>query len=447
MFDNLTNRLSQVVRSISNRGRLTEDNIKHTLREVRVALMEADVSLSVVRDFTECVKKCAIGQDVNKSLTPGQELIKIVRNELISAMGKENNALNLATQPPAVVILVGLQGAGKTTTVSKLGYFLHKKSKKKVLMTSVDIYRPAAVKQLELLANQSEVDFYYSEKHHKPVDIIRAAQEKARLNFYDVLLVDTAGRLHTDELMMEEIEQIQSVINPIETILVADAMTGQDAVRTAKDFSNALALTGVILTKADSDARGGAALSIRHATSQPIKFIGVGEKYDALEPFHPSRIASRILGMGDMLSLIEDIESKVDYSKSQNLAKKLGTGDRFDFNDFLEQLKQIRKIGGISNLIKKLPGHINTQMDDLILFRAEAMINSMTHKERKQPEIIKGSRKRRIAFGSGLALSDVNRLLKKFTEMQRMMKKVSKGGISKILRSMKGITTSGLKLR
>lgn len=449
MFDNLTNRLSQTLRNISGRGRLTEDNIKETLREVRMALLEADVALPVVREFINRIKEQAVGQEVNKSLTPGQEFIKIVKNELISAMGEENNSLNLAAQPPAVVLMAGLQGAGKTTSVGKLGKFLREKHKKKVLVVSADIYRPAAIRQLETLAEQVNIDFFPSDTQQKPIDIVRDALKQAKLKFYDVLLVDTAGRLHIDEAMMEEIQQIHAEIKPVETLFVVDAMTGQDAANTAKAFSEALPLTGVVLTKVDGDARGGAALSIRHITGKPIKFMGVGEKTDALEPFYPDRIASRILGMGDVLSLIEDIESKVDKTQAEKLANKLKKGGGFDLNDFLSQLQQMRNMGGMAGLMGKLPGmgqvpdHLKSQMDDKHLVRMEAVINSMTRKEREKPEIIKGSRKRRIAAGSGMQVQDVNRLLKQFDDMQRMMKKMKKGGMSKMMRNMKGMMPPG----
>ena len=449
MFDNLTDRLSRTLRNISGRGRLTEDNVKDTLREVRMALLEADVALPVVREFINRVKEKAVGHEVNKSLTPGQEFVKIVRNELVAAMGEENQTLNLAAQPPAVVLMAGLQGAGKTTSVGKLGKFLREKHKKKVLVVSADVYRPAAIKQLETLAEQVGVDFFPSDVGQKPVDIVNAALKEAKLKFYDVLLVDTAGRLHVDEAMMDEIKQVHASINPVETLFVVDAMTGQDAANTAKAFNEALPLTGVVLTKVDGDARGGAALSIRHITGKPIKFLGVGEKTEALEPFHPDRIASRILGMGDVLSLIEDIESKVDRAQAEKLASKLKKGDGFDLNDFLEQLRQMKNMGGMASLMGKLPGmgqipdNVKSQMDDKVLVRMEAIINSMTMKERAKPENIKGSRKRRIAAGCGMQVQDVNRLLKQFDDMQRMMKKMKKGGMAKMMRSMKGMMPPG----
>lgn len=449
MFDNLTDRLSRTLRNISGRGRLTEDNIKETLREVRMALLEADVALPVVREFIQSVKESAVGQDVNKSLTPGQEFVKIVQNELTKAMGEENSALNLAIQPPAVILMAGLQGAGKTTTVAKLGKLLKEKQKKKVLVVSADIYRPAAIKQLETLTQTVGIDFFPSASSEKPVEIATNALQHAKLKFYDVLIIDTAGRLHVDEAMMEEIQAIHRAINPIETLFIVDAMTGQDAANTAKSFNETLPLTGVILTKIDGDARGGAALSIRHITGKPIKFLGIGEKIDGLEPFHPDRIASRILGMGDVLSLIEEIESKVDREKAEKLANKLKKGNSFDLNDFLEQLKQMRNMGGMASMLSKMPGisqvpdAVKSQMDDNMLVRMEAIISSMTTKERQKPEIIKGSRKRRIAAGSGTQVQDINRLLKQFDDMQRMMKKMKKGGLAKMMRGMKGMMPPG----
>lgn len=449
MFDNLTDRLSRSLRNISGRGRLTDDNIKDTLREVRMALLEADVALPVVRDFVQKVKESAVGQDVNKSLTPGQEFIKIVKNELTRAMGEENHQLNLSAQPPAVVLMAGLQGAGKTTSVAKLGKLLKEKQKKKVLVVSADVYRPAAIKQLETLAETVGIDFFPSDVQEKPAAIVQKALKHAQLQFYDVLLVDTAGRLHVDEAMMDEIKEVHRIINPVETLFVVDAMTGQDAANTAKAFNEALPLTGVVLTKVDGDARGGAALSIRAITGKPIKFLGVGEKTDALEPFHPERVASRILGMGDVLTLIEEIEHKVDRDQTEKLAKKLKTGDGFDLNDFLSQLKQMRNMGGMASMMSKMPGMsqvpdaVKSQMDDKITVRMEAIINSMTRKEREKPEIIKGSRKRRIAAGSGTNVQEVNRLLKQFDDMQRMMKKMKKGGLAKMMRGMKGMMPPG----
>ncbi|MDR5612764.1 MAG: signal recognition particle protein, partial [Arsenophonus sp.] len=399
--------------------------------------------------FIQSVKESAVGQDVNKSLTPGQEFVKIVQNELIKAMGEENSDLNLAVQPPAVILMAGLQGAGKTTTVAKLGKLLKEKQKKKVLVVSADIYRPAAIKQLETLTQTVGIDFFPSTASEKPVEIATNALQHAKLKFYDVLIIDTAGRLHVDEAMMEEIQAIHRTINPIETLFIVDAMTGQDAANTAKSFNETLPLTGIILTKIDGDARGGAALSIRHITGKPIKFWGIGEKIDGLEPFYPDRIASRILGMGDVLSLIEEIESKVDREKAEKLAHKLKKGNSFDLNDFLEQLKQMRNMGGMASMLSKMPGisqvpdAVKSQMDDKVLVRMEAIISSMTTKERQKPEIIKGSRKRRIAAGSGTQVQDVNRLLKQFDDMQRMMKKMKKGGLAKMMRGMKGMMPPG----
>lgn len=450
MFENLTDRLSQTLRNISGRGRLTDDNIKDALRDVRMALLEADVALPVVRDFIAQVKEKAIGLDVNKSLTPGQEFIKIVQQELTVAMGEVNSSLNLATQPPAVLLMAGLQGAGKTTSVAKLAKFLKEKQKKKVLVVSADVYRPAAIKQLETLANAIEVEFFPSDVNQKPIDIVNKAIAHAKLQFFDVLIVDTAGRLHVDGEMMDEIKALHQAVKPIETLFVVDAMTGQDAANTAKAFNDALPLTGVILTKVDGDARGGAALSIRNITGKPIKFLGMGEKTDALEPFYPERIASRILGMGDVISLIEEMESKVDREKAERMAKKIKKGDKFDFNDFQEQLKQMRNMGGMSAMLAKLPGagqlpeHIKSQMDDKVTVKMEAIINSMTFKERLNPEIIKGSRKRRIAQGSGTQVQDVNKLLKQFDDMQRMMKKMKGGGMMKMMRNMKGMMGGGM---
>lgn len=453
MFDNLTDRLSRSLRNISGRGRLTEDNIKETLREVRMALLEADVALPVVRDFINRVKEKAVGHEVNKSLTPGQEFVKIVRNELVAAMGEENQSLNLAAQPPAVVLMAGLQGAGKTTSVGKLGKFLREKHKKKVMVVSADVYRPAAIKQLETLAQQVEVDFFPSDVAQKPVDIVNAALKEAKLKFYDVLLVDTAGRLHVDEAMMEEIKQVHAAIKPVETLFVVDAMTGQDAANTAKAFGDALPLTGVVLTKVDGDARGGAALSVRSITGKPIKFIGMGEKSDALEPFHPDRIASRILGMGDVLSLIEQAEQTLDKTKADKLAKKLKKGKGFDLEDFRDQLQQMKNMGGLGGLMDKLPsiGGMNlSQMGNAQgaaekqFKQMEAMINSMTPAERRDPDLISGSRKRRIALGSGTQVQDVGRLIKQHKQMQKMMKKFStKGGMSKMMRGLGGMMPGG----
>ncbi|TRX57471.1 signal recognition particle protein [Thalassomonas sp. M1454] len=450
MFENLSDRLTKTLKNISGRGRLTEDNIKDTLREVRMALLEADVALPVIREFIANVKTRAVGQEVSKSLSPGQIFVKIVQSELEAAMGEANEALNLKATPPAVVLMAGLQGAGKTTSVAKLAKFLKEREKKKVLVVSADVYRPAAIKQLETLATEVDVEFFPSDISQKPITIANNALEHARKKFIDVVLVDTAGRLHVDGEMMDEIQRLHKSIAPVETLFVVDAMTGQDAANTAKAFNDALPLTGVILTKTDGDARGGAALSIRHITGKPIKFLGVGEKTDALEPFHPDRVASRILGMGDVLSLIEEVEQKVDKKKAEQLAKKVKSGKGFDLEDFREQLVQMKSMGGMMGMMDKLPGmgnmseQIKGQMDDKLTNRMEAIINSMTPAERIRPDIIKGSRKRRIAAGSGTQIQDVNKLLKQFTQMQKMMKKMSgKGGMQKMMRSMKGMMPPG----
>ncbi|EJH34037.1 signal recognition particle protein Srp54 [Vibrio cholerae] len=441
--------MSKTLKNISGKGRLTEDNIKDTLREVRMALLEADVALPVVRDFVNRVKEGAVGVEVSKSLTPGQEFIKIVRQQLEAVMGESNEALNLAAQPPAVILMAGLQGAGKTTSVGKLSKLLKERDKKKVLVVSADVYRPAAIKQLETLANDLGVDFFPSTPDQKPIDIANAAIDHAKKKFYDVLIVDTAGRLAIDEQMMAEIQALHKAINPVETLFVVDAMTGQDAADTAKAFGDALPLTGVILTKVDGDARGGAALSVRHITGKPIKFIGVGEKTDALEPFHPDRIASRILGMGDVLSLIEDLQRNVDQEKAEKLAKKFKEKKGFDLEDFREQLGQMKNMGGMMGMLDKLPGmsqlpaDMKDKVDDRVFKQMEAIINSMTMKERQNPDLIKGSRKKRIAAGSGTQVQDVNRLLKQFTQMQKMMKKMQQGGMKGMMRNMQGLMGGG----
>ncbi|WP_199609165.1 signal recognition particle protein [Flocculibacter collagenilyticus] len=450
MFENLSERLTKTLKNISGRGRLTEDNIKETLREVRMALLEADVALPVVREFVKKVKERAVGVEVSKSLTPGQVFVKIVQQELESAMGEANEELALNQQPPAIIMMAGLQGAGKTTSVGKLAKFLKERKKKSVLVVSADIYRPAAIKQLETLANDVDVEFFPSSTDQNPVDIANAAIAHARKKFIDVVMVDTAGRLHVDEQMMDEIKALHAAINPIETLFVVDAMTGQDAANTAKAFNEALPLTGVILTKADGDARGGAALSIRHITGKPIKFIGMGEKTDALEPFHPERIASRILGMGDVLSLIEEVERKVDKDKAAKVAQKVMKGKGFTLEDFREQLVQMRSMGGMMSMLEKLPGAgqlpdaVTGQMGEKSFNQMEAIINSMTVKERERPDLIKGSRKRRIAAGSGTQIQDVNKLLKQFTQMQKMMKKMSGGGMAKMMKRMKGAMPGGM---
>ena len=449
MFENLTERLGKTLKNISGKGRLSEDNIKDTLREVRMALLEADVALPVVRDFINQVKERAVGTEVSKSLNPGQVFIKIVQSELEAVMGQANEKLNLAAQPPAVILMAGLQGAGKTTSVGKLASYLKLREKKKVLVVSADVYRPAAIKQLETLANDLDVGFFPSNIEQKPTDIALAAITHARKQFYDVVLVDTAGRLHVDNDMMAEIQALHKAINPIETLFVVDAMTGQDAANTAKAFNDALPLTGVILTKADGDARGGAALSVRHITGKPIKFIGMGEKLDALEAFHPERIASRILGMGDVLSLIEEVERKVDKEKAQKLAQKVQKGKGFDLQDFKEQLEQMRNMGGMMSLMDKMPGmgnmsaQVKEKANDKSFNQMESIINSMTPNERAKPDLINGSRKRRIAAGSGTQIQDINRLLKQFTQMQKMMKKMTGGGMGKMMRNMKGMMPPG----
>ncbi|PSW39626.1 signal recognition particle protein [Photobacterium leiognathi] len=449
MFENLTERLSRTLKNVSGRGRLTDDNIKDTLREVRMALLEADVALPVVREFVKRVKERAVGTEVSKSLTPGQEFIKIVQAELELVMGEENEGLDLSCQPPAVILMAGLQGAGKTTSVGKLGKLLKERDSKKVLVVSADVYRPAAIKQLETLAGDIGIDFFPSNVEQKPVEIAKAALEHGKLKFYDVVIVDTAGRLHVDEEMMDEIKDVHQTLNPVETLFVVDAMTGQDAANTAKAFNDALPLTGVILTKVDGDARGGAALSVRHITGKPIKFLGVGEKTDALEPFHPNRVASRILGMGDVLSLIEDLERNVDKQEAEKLAKKFKDKKGFDLEDFRSQLQQMKNMGGMMGMLDKLPGmsqlpsDVKDKVDDKIFVQMEAIINSMTKAERARPELIKGSRKKRIAAGSGTQVQDVNRLLKQFTQMQKMMKKMQKGGMKNMMRQMKGMMPGG----
>ncbi|MGD0959529.1 MAG: signal recognition particle protein [Methylomonas sp.] len=442
MFDNLTDRLSGTLKKLKGHGRLTETNIKDSMREVRLALLEADVALPVVTDFIEQVTQRALGQEVQSSLSPGQALIKVVQAELVKVMGSANEELNLRTQPPAIILMAGLQGAGKTTTVAKLGRHLKEKKKKKVGVVSVDIYRPAAIKQLQTLAEETGLKFFESDNSEQPIDIVRRAIDAAKRQFLDVVIVDTAGRLHIDDEMMAEIKALHAAINPIETLFVVDSMTGQDAANTAKAFHDALPLTGVILTKTDGDARGGAALSIRYITGKPIKFMGVGEKSDALEPFHPDRLASRILGMGDVLSLIEDIEQKVDQKKAEQLAKKLQKGKSFDLNDLKEQLVQMQNLGGVSAMLDKLPGmgnvpkDVKAKVNDKDLARQIAVINSMTKQERTFPDLIKGSRKQRIANGCGQDIQDVNRVLKQHKMLEKMMKKFSKGNLANMMRGM-----------
>jgi len=444
MFENLTGRLQTTLKRLRGEARLTEANIAEALREVRMALLEADVALPVVKTFIDEVRGKAVGQEVLTSLTPGQAVIKVVYDALVALMGEHNERLNLAVRPPAVVLMAGLQGSGKTTSTAKLARYLIEREKKSVMLVSADVYRPAAIEQLQRLASQVGAQFFPSRSDQPPATIARAALEQARVSANDVLIVDTAGRLHVDTAMMEEIRELQSILNPVETLFVVDSMTGQDAVNTAKVFNEALPLTGVILTKTDGDARGGAALSVRQVTGQPIKFLGVGEKTDALEPFHPERLASRILGMGDVLSLVEQAQRTVDQDKAQQLARKITKGSGFDLDDFREQLQQMEKMGGIASLMDKMPGLPKApdaeqlQQGEKQMNRLVAIINSMTPAERRKPEIIRGSRKRRIAAGSGTQVQDVNRLLKQFTEMQTMMKRFGKGGMQKMLRGLKG---------
>lgn len=449
MFDNLSDRLAQTLRHVTGKARLSEDNIKDTLREVRMALLEADVALPVVKDFVNAVRDRAVGTEVSRSLSPGQAFIKIVQAELESLMGEANEDLALNAAPPAVVLMAGLQGVGKTTTVGKLARFLKERKKKSVMVVSADVYRPAAIKQLETLANEVGVTFFPSDISQKPQDIALAAIKEAKLKFIDVVLVDTAGRLAIDSEMMAEIAELHAAINPIETLFVVDAMTGQDAANTAKAFNDALPLTGVVLTKVDGDARGGAALSVRAITGKPIKFLGMGEKSDALEPFHPDRIASRILGMGDVLSLIEQAEQTIDKEKAEKLTKKLKKGKGFDLEDFRDQLQQMNKMGGMGGMLEKMPNMGGMNLSQMTgaqgaaekqFKQMESIINSMTPAERREPEIISGSRRRRIAMGSGTQVQDVGRLIKQHKQMQKMMKKFStKGGMSKIMRGLGGM--------
>lgn len=444
MFDNLTDRLGKTLKNLRGQGRLTEENIQETMREVRMALLEADVALPVVSAFIEKVKERALGQEVQASLSPGQSLIKVVQAELVSVMGEANEALDLKANPPAIILMAGLQGAGKTTTVAKLGRWLKENKKKSVGVVSTDIYRPAAIKQLETLANDLSLTFFDTDVTKTAAETATTAIEAAKKHFLDVVIVDTAGRLHIDEEMMSEIKELHVAINPVETLFVVDSMTGQDAATTAKAFNDALPLTGVVLTKTDGDARGGAALSIRHVTGKPIKFVGVGEKTDALEPFYPDRMASRILGMGDMLSLIEDIEQKVDKDKAAKLAKKLQKGKGFDLSDFVEQLEQMESMGGVGAMMDKLPGindvpqDMRDKVNDKELARQIAVIRSMTNQEKRYPDLIKGSRKKRIAAGCGQELQDVNRVLKQFKMMQKMMKRFKKGNMANMVRGIKG---------
>jgi len=453
MFENLSERLTKTLRAVAGRSRLSDENISDALRDVRTALLEADVALGVVKDFIERVRVRAIGQEVATSLTPGQAMVKLVHDELVALMGEANDGLNLAAAPPAIVLMAGLQGAGKTTTVAKLARLLSERQKKKVAVVSTDVYRPAAIDQLQTLAAEVGATFIASRTDEAPVAIATRAVAEAKMKFVDVLIVDTAGRLAIDTEMMAEIRALHATLRPIETLFVVDAMTGQDAANTAKAFNDALPLTGVVLAKADGDARGGAALSVRAITGKPIKFLGVGEKTDGLEPFHPDRIASRILGMGDVLTLIEEAERKVDRDKAERFAKKIQKGERFDLEDFREQLKQMANMGGVSSMLEKMPGMgqlpqgAQAQLGDGLFKQMGVIIDSMTRHERRYPDLVNGSRKRRIANGSGTQIQDVNRLLKQHKQMQKMMKKVTKkGGMQKMMRqvaSLKGAANRG----
>ncbi len=442
MFNSLSDRLGQTVNRLRGIGRLTEKNIEETLREVRKALLEADVALEVVKSFTEQVKSAAIGQDVMKSIRPGEALVKIVNDELVRVLGGDNAALNLSTTPPAIILMAGLQGSGKTTSTAKLARLLKQDHNKKVMLVSADVYRPAAIDQLKTLAEQIDVSFFPSQPDQAPKAIVEAAIKEAKLQFIDVLFVDTAGRLHIDEALMQELKTLHEIAKPAETLLVVDSMAGQDAANTAKSFEQAVDLTGIVLTKTDGDSRGGAALSMRMITGKPIKFIGTGEKIDGLEPFHPERIASRILGMGDIVSLVEEAEKKIDKAAAEKLSKKLKKGQRFDFNDFRDQLQQMSKMGGIKSLLSKMPNMpampkgAAGMMDESLVKKMEAIINSMTKKERKFPALINGSRKKRIAGGSGTNIQDINKLLKQFTQMQKMMKKMKGGKMNKQMQKL-----------
>lgn len=443
MFDNLTQRLSGVIKTLRGEARLTESNIQTALREVRMALLEADVALPVIKDFIERVKQKAVGREVMDSLSPGQALVGVVHQELIAIMGGEKAELNLSTTPPAVILMAGLQGAGKTTSSGKLAKWLID-NKKKVLLVSCDIYRPAAIEQLKLLSSQVGADFFPVQTGQRPVEISAAALDYSRKHHHDVMIVDTAGRLGIDEAMMQEISELEALLKPIETLFVVDAMQGQDAVNTAKAFADALPLTGVILTKLDGDARGGAALSVRQVTGKPIKFAGVAEKLTGLEPFYPDRMASRILGMGDVLGLIEEAQRSTDQKEAEQLMKKMKSGKGFDLDDFKMQFQQMKKMGGMSAMLEKLPHQLtqaaqNMKVDDKIINRTEGIINAMTRQERAKPEIIKASRKRRIAVGSGVSVQEVNRLLAQFEQARKMMKMVNKGGMAKMMRAVKGL--------
>jgi len=451
MFDNLSDRLAQTLKGITGKAKLSDDNIATTLREVRMALLEADVALSVVKDFVERVRVAAVGQAVGQALDPGEQFVKIVHAELIALMG-EFEPLNLASKPPVIILMAGLQGAGKTTTVAKLALYLREREKKKVAVVSADVYRPAAIEQLQTLAGEVGARFIASETTEAPLAIAQRALAEATHQFDDVLIIDTAGRTAIDEAMMAEIAGLQKALQPTETLFVVDSMTGQDAANTAKAFNDALALTGVVLAKADGDARGGAALSVKAITNKPIKFMGMGEKTDALEPFHADRVASRILGMGDVLTLIEEAERKVDKQKAQKLARKIAKGKKFDLEDFRDQLQQMTNMGGMSNMLEKLPGMnqvpaaAKEQLNDGMFKKMEVIIGSMTVRERRFPDLINGSRKRRIAAGSGTQIPDVNRLLKQHKQMQKMMQKMKrKGGMANMMRGLGGAGLGGAK--
>jgi signal recognition particle subunit SRP54 len=444
MFDNLTHRLSGVIKTLRGQARLTEVNIQDALREVRVALLEADVALPVVKDFIARVKERALGQQVVGSLTPGQALVGVVFEELTGLMGEANVPLDLATVPPAVILMAGLQGSGKTTTSGKLARLLREDLRKKVLLVSCDVYRPAAIDQLRTLAAQLGVDFYAATADQKPVAIAAGALDYARKHYYDIVIVDTAGRLTVDDAMMQEIRELHASLQPVETLFVVDSMQGQDAVNVAKGFGDALPLTGVVLTKLDGDARGGAALSVRQVTGKPIKFAGVGEKLANLEPFHPERMASRILGMGDVLSLVEEARRTVNLEQAQKLAQKVKSGKGFDLEDFKTQMQQMKNMGGLGALMDKLPTQLgqlaqNANVDEKVINRTIGIINAMTPAERARPELIKASRKRRVAAGAGVPVQEVNRLLNQFEQMQKMMKMMGKGGMQKMMRSMRGL--------
>ncbi|MFP6792180.1 MAG: signal recognition particle protein [Pseudomonadales bacterium] len=446
MFESLTERLGSALSSITGKAKLTEENIQDALREVRIALLEADVALVVVKDFIESVKARALGIEVAASLSPGQVFIKIVNDELVRVMGAGEGELNLSVQPPAVILMAGLQGAGKTTSTAKLGLWLKNKSQKSVMVASTDVYRPAAIEQLRTLAEQAQINFFESNIDQKPIDIAKGALAEAKKQFADVLIIDTAGRLGIDEKMMQEIRDLHQVLTPTETLFVVDALTGQDAANTARAFGDVLPLTGVILSKADGDSRGGAALSVKSITGKPIKFMGVGETIDALDAFYPDRIASRILGMGDVMSLIEDAEQKIDKKKAEKLARKIKKGKKFDLEDFRDQIQQMNNMGGIASMLDKMPGMgkvsqaAQEKINDKSFIQMEAIINSMTPGERHYPDSINGSRKKRIAGGSGTQIQDINRLLKQHRQMQKMMKKLGKkGGMTNMMRGMGGM--------